>query len=292
MTNTSILAQDFEYLKPKTIEEVVDLLDVYGDKAKIIAGGTDLLVEMKMDKLHPAYLINIARVPALRYLTVEKGLRIGALTTFRELEKSPAIRDRYTAVFEAAQSVSSVQIKQMGTIGGNLCHGSPAADSAPPLISFGAKIRVVNRGNERVLPLEELFTGPGKTILSPKEILSEVLVPESKKNMGSAFFKMARVSSDLSKVSVAVVIERDEEHCRDIRIVLGAVAKIPLRIKGAEEVLRGKRLSEELIIKTGLRASEEIQPIDDIRSTAWYRREVSKILVGDAIRLAWKRAIR
>jgi CO/xanthine dehydrogenase FAD-binding subunit len=290
MTNTYILSRNFEYFEPKTIEEVVHLLDVYGGKAKVIAGGTDLLIEMKTDKLHPDYLINIARIPALRYLIVEKGIRIGTLTPFRELEKSPVIRERYTALFEAAQSVSSFQIKQMGTIGGNLCHGSPAADSAPPLIALGANVKTIDGRKERVLPLEEFFIGPGKTVLSPKELMVEVQIPENSGKVGSAFLKMGRVSADLSKVSVAVGIERENDFFCDIRIALGAVAKIPLRVKKAEEILRGKKFGEKLVTQTSLQVCEEIQPIDDIRSTAWYRKEISKVFVRDAIKLAWQRA--
>ena len=290
MTDTYILAQNFEYVEPKTIEEAVHFLKVYGDRAKVVAGGTDLLVEMKMDKLHPDCLINIKRIPALRYLIEEKGLRIGTLTPFRELEKSKIVQERYTALFEAAQSVSSVQIKQMGTLGGNLCHASPAADSAPPLIALGAKVKTVDGEKERVFPLEEFFTGPGKSVLSPQELMVEVQVPENSARVGSAFLKIGRVSADLSKVSVAVVIERERDLCRDIRIALGAVAKIPLRLKRAEEILRGKKFGEGLVTQTSLQASEEIQPIDDVRSTAWYRREVSKVLVREAVNLAWQRA--
>src|SRR4030043_526955 len=148
MTNTHILVQEFEYLEPKTIEEAAQSLAKHGKKAKVIAGGTDLLVKMKMGEVHPEVLINLSRIPALRYLIEEKGFRLGALTTFRDLEKSRTIKGKYTALFEAARSVSSVQIKTMGTVGGNLCHGSPAADSAPPLIAFGAKVKLTGPSGE------------------------------------------------------------------------------------------------------------------------------------------------
>jgi carbon-monoxide dehydrogenase medium subunit len=265
-------------------------LSTYKEKAKVIAGGTDLLVQMKMGKVHLDYLINIGRLPALRYLIEKKGLRIGTLTPFREIEKSERIRKRYTALFEAAKSVSSVQIKTMGTLGGNLCHASPAADSAPPLIAFGADIELLGEEGERILPLEAFFTGPGETVLSPKEILVEVRVSEFSGEVGSSFLKMGRVSADLAKVSVAVVIIREGDICKDCRIVLGAVAKTPLRAKKGEEVLKGRKFKEILVEKASLHAAQEIQPIDDNRSTAWYRKEVSKILVRNAINLAWERS--
>jgi len=291
MTNTNILIQDFEYLEPKTIEEAAQYLAKHGERARVISGGTDLLVKMKMGELHPRILINISRIPALRYLIEEKGLRVGALTTFRDLEKSPTIKGKYTALFEAARSVSSVQIKTMGTIGGNLCHGSPAADSAPPLIVLGGKVKLVENGSERILPVEDFFVGPGQTVLSPKEILVEIWIPGSAVGMGSSFLKMGRVAADLSKVSVAVAMVREGDVCKDCRIAMGAVAKIPLRTKEGEAILNGKRVTEVLIERASQEVSKEIQPITDLRSTAWYRKEVAKVMTRNAIRTAWKRAI-
>jgi CO/xanthine dehydrogenase FAD-binding subunit len=284
--NTHILAQEFEYLEPKTIEEAILQLNTYGDKAK----GTDLIVRMKMDAVHPEYLINIARIPALRYLIHDKGLRIGALTPFQELEKWTLIREKYTALFEAARSVSRTQIKNMGTVGGNICNASPAADSAPPLLVLGGKVKLVGGGPERMIPLEDFYVGPGKTVLSPKELLVEVQLPESKDGTGSAFLKVVRVAADPAKLNVAVAIEREKDVCRDCRIALGSVAPKPFRTIEAEGILKGKRFTGDLIEKTSQKASEEIQPITDIRSTVEYRREVAKVIVRDAIKLAWERA--
>ena len=288
--NTRILSQEFEYLEPKTIEEAIAHLATYGDKARVIAGGTDLIVRMKMEMSHPEYLVNIARIPSLRYLIHEKGLRIGALTPFQELEKSALIRGKYVALFEAARSVSCVQIKNMGTVGGNLCHGSPAADCAPPLLVFNAKAKLRGEGTERVIPLEHFHTGPGRTVLLPQELLIEVQLPQVADGTGSAFLKVSRVAADLAKLNVAVALEREKDVCRDCRIALGSVAPKPFRTAEAEGILKGKKLAEDLIEKASQRASEEIEPITDIRSTLQYRREVSRVLVRDAIKLAWKRA--
>ena len=288
--NTHIVAQEFEYLEPNTIEEAILQLNTYGDKAKVIAGGTDLIVRMKMDAVHPEYLINIARIPALRYLIRDKGLRIGALTRFQELENWTLIKEKYTALFEAARSVSRAQIKNMGTVGGNLCNASPAADSAPPLLVLGGKVKLVGGGPERMVPLEDFYVGPGKTVLSSKELLVEVQLPESKDGTGSAFLKVVRVAADPAKLNVAVAIEREKDVCRDCRIALGSVAPIPFRTIEAEGILKGKRLTEDLIEETSQKASEEIQPITDIRSTVEYRREVARVIVRDAIKLAWERA--
>jgi carbon-monoxide dehydrogenase medium subunit len=291
MIDSRILAQDFEFLEPRTIEEAVKWMATYRGKARFMAGGTDLIVRMKMGRAHPEVIINLLKIPALRYLIVERGLRIGVLTTFRQIERNGFIGQRYTALHEAAKAVTSAQIKTMGTLGGNLCHGSPAADSAPPLIAFGASAKMVEGDKERTIPLEDFFTGPGQTLLSQEELMVEIQVPEPKANSGSAFLKLGRVSADLAKVSAAVVIEREGDDCRDCKIVMGSVAPVPFRTKEAEKILMGKKFKEDLIEKASLRVSEEIKPISDLRSTAWYRKEVSKILVRDAINLAWKRAV-
>ena len=289
MVNTYIIPNEFEYFEPKTIEEAVRLLATYGEKTKVIAGGTDLLFWMKMGKVQPHYLINIARIPALRYMMENNGLHIGTLTSFREVERSRLIQKNYTALFEAARSVTSVQIKHMGTIGGNLCNASPAADSAPPLIAFGGRVKLIGEDHERIFPLEEFFVGNGETVLSPKEILVEIQVTKRSGKTGSAFLKIGRVSADLAKISVAVVIVRQGDICLDCKIVMGAVAKTPLRIKKAEGILIGKRFEEGLIGKVCHQVSEEIQPRSR-RSTAWYKKEVAKVMVRDAINLAWRRA--
>ena len=289
MVNTRILSEEFEYVEPKTVEEAVHYLATYNKRAKVVAGGTDLLVQMKMGKVHPDCLINISRIPSLRYLIEGRGLRIGSLTTFREIERSQGIKKKYTALFEAARSVSSVQIKTMGTVGGNLCNASPAADSAPPLIAFGAKVKLVEGNCENAVPLEEFFIRTGETVLSPRGLLVEVEVPEISGETGSAFLKMGRVSADLAKVSVCVAVVREGDLCLDCKIVMGSVAKTPLRTRKAEVILKGKKFGEDLAEKASHQVSEEIQPRTR-RSTAWYKREVSQVMVRNALRLAWKRA--
>jgi carbon-monoxide dehydrogenase medium subunit len=291
MVNSHILPHEFEFVEPHTLEEALTCMAAYPGKAQFMAGGTDLLVQMKMGRVRPEVIVGLSKIPALRYLILDQGLRIGALTTFRQIERSELIQRRYTALYEAAMAVTSIQIKTMGTLGGNLCHGSPAADSAPPLIAFGAEVKMINGDRERVVPLETFFAGAGQTLLTQEELMVEIRVPEPRANTGSAFMKLGRVSADLAKVSVAVVIEREQDICRDCKIVLGAVAEMPLRTKEAELILRGKIFKEDLVEEASLRVSEEVRPIDDSRSTSWYRKEVSRILVRDALNLAWERAV-
>lgn len=290
MVNTRILAHDFKYREPRSIEEAIANLSKYNRKAKIIAGGTDLLVQMKMERIYPQLLINIKKITQLDYINELDGIKIGAITTFSKIEESEVIRKKYSALFEAAHLISSTQIKNMGTIGGNLCNASPAADSAPPLLVFDSKLKIASKKGERIISLKDFFIGPGEKALSPDELLVAIDVPPVSSHTGSAFSKMGRVSADIAKLSVAVLIEKDGDLCKSCKIALGAVAKTPMRAIKAEEVLTGKKFSLSLSEEAARIASEEIQPIDDIRSTAEYRRDVSRILVRDTLMVAYKRA--
>ncbi len=290
MANTHIVSQEFAYHEPRSLAVAVSLLQTHGSSAKVLAGGTDLLVQMKLGKVQPQHLVYISKIPELRFLIEGEGLRLGPMIFHRDLEKSPVVRDKFTALFEAARSVTSVQIRNMGTLGGNLCHASPAADSAPALLVLAARLKIAGSAGVRILPLENFFIGPGKTDLKPGELLAEIRVPDPGPASGSAFLKLTRVAADLAKVNAAAFIQREKEVCRECRIASGAVAPTPVRLEQAEAVLRGKRFEENLCRLAGEKAAEEIQPITDIRSTAWYRREVIKVLVRDVLQQAWVRA--
>lgn len=290
-TNTRILAYGFDYVRAETVREATKLLSDYGEKACILAGGTDLLVQMKMGRPTPEVLIGIMKMPELRGIFQEDGLRIGAAASFREIQASRIILEEYVALYEAAGHVSHVQIRTMGTIGGNLCNASPAADSAPPLLVFDAKVKLAHPTGSRVVPLKDFFVGPGMTILKPEELLVEIQVPRPPKNMGSAFLKVGRTCSDLAKVNVAIALEREGTHVRRCAIALGAVAERPMRAGIAEAMLAGKRYSQSLVEEASRQASQEIRPITDVRSSDEYRRDMAKTLVADALRLAWQRAL-
>ena len=294
LINTHIIPIRFEYFEPKTLNEALNILSKFGNEAKILAGGTDLIVQMKLRRIEPKYIVNIKRIPNLRYIKVEDGkVRIGTLTKLRDIEKSDVIKKYFPALYEAVRHMGSVQIRCMGTIGGNLCNASPAADSAPPLMVHNAKLILVSKDGRREVPIEKFFLGPGKTVLKPNEMLLEIEVPIPRDvRYGSAFLKISRVSMDLAKVNVATYVEVSEGVISDVRIALGAVAPTPIRAYRAEEFLRGKKPDEATLRKAGEMASDEARPIDDLRLTAWYRREVSKVLVRDALRIAYERALK
>ncbi len=279
----------FEYLEPATLEEAVSLLSKYDGKAKPVAGGTDLWVQIRSKVVKLEYVVDIDGLPGLNYIRHDEkqGLAIGALTPIRALEKSPELRQRYPVISQAASQMASMAIRNVGTIGGNLCNAAPSADTAPALIGLGARAKIIGSEGERIVALEDFFTGPGTTILKTAELLVEIQVPVLAPNTKAVYLKHSmRGAIDLAIVGVAAVIAMDGELCQDARVVLGAVAPTPIRAKQAEEVLRGKRIDDALIEKAAQAASAESRPITDVRSSAEYRREMIKVFTRRAVREA------
>jgi len=289
-TNTHLLTHAFEYVEPASVQETLDLLLLYGDDARLISGGTYLLVQMKMEQIAPLCLIDIRRLPGLGELAFDGGARIGANVTIRSVRDDPDLQSTYTALSEACAAFGSTQIEMMGTLGGNVCNGSPASDTVPALLAFDAQLEIVGPDGQRTMPLSEFLLGPGKIALKKAELLTAITLPEPPTGAGSAFIKLSRVVADLAKASAAAVIVRDGDRIADCRLAFGSVAPTVMRAKRAEAFLIGKTLDTEVALEAGRIASEEISPIDDVRSTAWYRREVTKALTHDAVMTAWQRA--
>jgi CO/xanthine dehydrogenase FAD-binding subunit len=283
-----MLLPKFEYFAPKTIEEACSLLAKYKGEARVLAGGTDLLVQMKNREVTPRYLINIKDIPDLDYIRYDdkEGLRIGALTPIEALKTSTLIRRRFGILSQAAAVLGTVQIRNRGTIAGNLCNASPAAETAPALITLAAKARIVGVAGERAVALEDFFVGPGQTVLQTGEIVTEIQVPNVPPRSGGAYLKHSIKRMDIAIVGVGVVITLNGEVCNDIKIALGAVASTPIRAKKAEEIIRGQGLDSELMERAAQTASEESRPIDDIHSYAQYRKQMVKVLAKEAMKQA------
>lgn len=290
-TNTKILAQEFEYLAPKTLNEALSLLEKYKDKsARVLAGGTDLLVKMKTIDLKTDYLINIKNIPELNFIDTADGLKIGAAVSLSHIERIGKVKEGYPALYEGIKSMAAIAVRNMGTIAGNICNASPAADTVPSLIAYGAEIKLVSKRGERTILVEDFIIGVGKTVIEDDEIITQVNIPEMNKNSGSAFSKKGRVKADIAKINLAVYLEREGSICKDCKIVLGSVAVKAIRAKEAEGLLKGQTVSTSLMDKTAKKASEEIKPIDDIRSSAEYRSEIARVIVEDTVKIAWERA--
>jgi len=288
--DTHIIPINFQYHAPKTLEEALKLLAEYGDEAKILSGGTDLLVKMKQRLIEPRHIISLRNLTELRGIKpVEGGIYIGAATKLREIERSKLIAERLPLLHEAVRAIGSIQIRNMGTIGGNLCNASPAADSAVALMALGAELHAQSLEGERIIPIEEFFKGPGVTALKPVELLTAIYVPYPPDGFGWDFRKIGRTSLDIATVNAAAILTLHGGLIDLCRIALGAVAPTPVRAVRAEEHLRGRKPTPELIQEASELVVEDISPITDVRGTAEYRVEASKTLVRDALTTSIKR---
>lgn len=292
ITNTRIIAQEFEYIAPASLQEAVEVLAEQRGKASILAGGTDLLLQMKVERERPETLVDIRRIPGLADIRVDDlGLRVGALVTHWQLERSEALWQDYSALAEAATYIGGVQIRAMGTLGGNLGNASPAADTVPPLLTMEAMVLLMGPEGEREVRMDEFFLGPGESVLGPDEIIVAVTAPSPAANTGGGFRRVSRVASDLAKVSVAALIEREGDRITRARVALGSVFKTPIRALEAEGELLGRTYSEEALSRAGEIAAQEVDPISDLRSTREYRQKMSALLARDALKLAWSRSM-
>jgi carbon-monoxide dehydrogenase medium subunit len=295
---------EFKYISPTSLDETLALISEYKGRAKVIAGGTDILAKLKKGLPLPEILINIEGVRDLDYIKydIAGGLSIGAATPVASLECSPLIKSRFPVLSQAAAMLGSPVIRSRATIGGNICNAAPSADTAPALMALGARIRITGRDGETVVPLENFFAGPGETVLKPGHILVEIQVPEMPPVSGAAYIKQKRrAGADLAVAGVAVMITLENESgitgsspsvdmtnsvLKDVRIVLGAVAPTPIRAIEAENILRGQKISGELMTEAGQAAADASRPINDGRSTADYRKKLVAVLVPRAIKQA------
>lgn len=288
---------EFDMIAADTVEETCSLLSRYGADAQLFAGGTDLFIKMKQRRLLPRMLINIKRIPALDRIRYDagEGLRIGALTAIQSILDSTVIGEKFRVLSQAAGVLGTPQIRNLGTLGGNLANASPSAEFAPPLLILEASVRCVGPGGERLVPMNEFFVSPGKSVLSQGELITEVHVPDSLLRAQAIYLKHSLRMMDVSMAAAAALVLLDGNVCREVRIALGAVAPTPFRARKAEEALRGKRLSGEsnnraLLEEIGRIAADESRPIDDLRGFASYRRKVVGMLVRQGLEQAIARA--
>ena len=279
----------FEYLAPATLEEACKLLADLGTGVKAMAGATDLIPPMKDKVITPEYLVDLKNIPGLDYLEYdeEEGLKIGALTTLREIEKSALVQEKNPAVAHAAKVVASTQIRAKGTMVGNICNASPSCDTAPILLANGAKILVQGVEGTREIGIDDFFLGVKKTALQPGEIVTGIVVPPLKEGESDAYIKHAvRKAMDLAIIGVACKIKVEDGICKAARIALGAVATTPIRATKAEEILIGKELTDEVIAEAAQAAMDSCSPISDIRASKEYRKAMIGVFTKRAIKQA------
>jgi carbon-monoxide dehydrogenase medium subunit len=286
------MIHDFEHLAPKTLKEAVALLDKYQDDCKVICGGQSLLILMRQGLVAPKYLLDIKGVSELSYIKDEKdGLKIGATTTHRTIEKSAVVKKKYPVLAEMETRLASIQTRNWGTIGGNVCHGDPAGDPVPVFMALDATLIVAGAKGTRTMPIDEFCLDYFEVALEPGELLAEIALPPVPAKTGTAYTKFNIIESDLATAGVAVTVTLGAgDTCQDIRIALGAVAPTAIRAKKAEAVLKGKKISDALLTQAGEAAAKEAEPISDIYASEEYRRELVKVLVPRMTREAIARA--
>ncbi len=283
------------YFAPRTVKKAIGLLDRYQENAKILAGGTDLLVQMKQNLLAPQYLVDIKPIKPLHVIKRDaKGIRIGPLVTHVEIETSKLIRRELDFLACACSQVGSAQVRNRGTIGGNLCNASPACDTGPCLLIAGASLTVAGSNGDHIVPIHRFFRGPSKTCLQPNEVLRGIFVPKLEDFSAGVYIKHTlRKAMDIAKVGVAVLVTRDpsDGRCKSCRIALGAVGPVPLRAREAEQIVVGTNLGEETIQEAARKASEEARPITDFRSSIEYRKEIIFVLTKRSLQAAWEKSL-
>jgi len=278
----------FSYHEPETVSEVFDLLKELGKGAKLLAGGTDLLVQMKRGVISPEYLINLKRINELKSYSIdEENISLGPLTSLRAIEKEKFFRENCSVLANTAAQMASPQIRYLATIGGNLCNASPSADMAPPLIALGSSVVLAGQEGSRKVILEEFFQGPGNSVLDDKELMTQVIVPTLKPTARACYLKHSfRKAHDIALVGAAVMLDIGEDGTtvKEAKIVLGAVAPTPIRALAAETILKHEKINQHVISEAARLAVDAATPIDDIRTNASYRKKIVEVLVARALK--------
>lgn len=268
----------FDYLRPKSLKEALQQKKTIAG-AKFISGGTDLLVQIKNRELQPPALISLRSIPELATIEINGGARIGALATISDIIQHNELGLNYPVLVEAARRLGSVQIRNVATVGGNLCNCSPSADMALPLLVLEAKVRLRTAKARREIQISEFFKGPGESCLSSDEILTDIILDPPHQKAKATFLKKGRVKMDLAIASLAVLLEMEGGRCRKARVAAGSVAPVPLRLYKVEALLEGSTVTEKLAAEAQRLATKIISPITDIRATEEYRRQIVRVYV-------------
>jgi len=282
----------FELFETERVDEAIELLSSYGRKARVLAGGLDLISKMRRWQINPEALVSIHKIRELEYIknNGDEGIGLGALATLRSIELSPIIQNSYGLLYEAIHQIASVQVKTMGTAVGNLCVATPASDIAPPLMVLGAKLKIRGPGEEKSILLDQFYQGVDQTTLKPDEIVTEICIPGVAPGSGGAFLKLSHTAACIAKVNVAVMVTVVDGICQNARIALGSVAPTVIRAREAEEILKGGVVDIETVGSAAKAAAGESTPISDLRSSAEYREEMVEVLVRRGIEKALERS--
>ncbi|HZA55534.1 MAG TPA: xanthine dehydrogenase family protein subunit M [Candidatus Udaeobacter sp.] len=280
----------FEYRTPKNLKEVHATLKEFGTDAKLIAGGTALVIMMQQRLVRPSCLVSLRAVRGLNGLEIKDGgVRIGGLATHREVETSSLVRRRLPLLAETYHHVATIRVRNMATVGGGLAHADPNQDPPPTLIALGATVKATSANGSRVIPIDDFFTDYYETVLNPDEIITELFVPKLPPNAGAAYLKfLPRTADDYATVSAAAVLSLDKSKktISDVRIALGSVGATPIRATAAEALLRGQPVKPEAFAEAAEKAKEAVDPVSDFRGSAGYKKEMAGVFVRRALEKA------
>lgn len=284
---SSRILPEFDLLVPQSIPEAVEMLSKYQDKAVVLAGGTDLLVSMK-SYLKPEYVVSLSEIPGLDYLLFDPddGLQIGAMATLAQVVESPEVRKNYPALWQSAYVNGTPQTRNKATVLGNILRASPSGDCCCAVLALGGKVVLEGAPGRREVDIDNFWLAYRKTARKAFEFAVELKVPAPANGTCSAFKRMTRSDQDLAKINASVRLDMSGKVCQGARLAMGCVAPVPLRLKKAEELLKGVEVTESVLQRVAETVPGEITPIDDVRSSAWYRKEVSGVLIKRVIQMA------
>jgi CO/xanthine dehydrogenase FAD-binding subunit len=283
------------YRSPKSVDEAVKLLAAHGEQARPLCGGTDLIIQLRAGLRRPEYVVDVKNIREMRRIefSMQHGLRLGAAVPCIEVYENGDMHKYYPGLTEAAHLIGSLQIQSRASVGGNLCNGSPAADTTPALIALGAKCRVVGPSGERIVPVEDFCIAPGRTVLQPGELLVEFQIPTPARNSSDAYLRfIPRNEMDIAVVGVgaSVTLDLSDDRISEARVALAAVGPTPIFAREASQALVGKRLNDETIERAAQLSIAASSPIDDMRGTAEFRRHVTGVLTRRTLAKAIERA--
>ena len=288
-----MLLPKFDYQEPTTIAEVCQIMAEYGDRARLLAGGTDLIVNMKRRLVEPEQVVSLGRVDELQPIQADNGfMRIGAGCTVTELAESETVRSKIGALAVGAQNLGTPLVRNLATIGGNIGSARPAADLPPPMMVYGARVVLKSKSGERTVPISDVFKGPGITVIKSDELLTEVLVDVPQAGSGAGYQNLGiRKAQDCNIVNVASYLALDKQgHIRKARIVMGCVGPTHLRSPTAESILAGEKPDEALFSRAGEAAAADAKPIHDFRGSAEYKRAMVGVLTKRTLKMALEEA--
>ncbi|MGE0824406.1 MAG: xanthine dehydrogenase family protein subunit M [Candidatus Binatia bacterium] len=286
--------REFIFAAPQSVQEAVELLARANGEARPLAGGTDLIAQMKENRRSPGVVVDVKKIPDLNELSwdAQQGLRIGAAVSCSRICAFAPVRERYPALAEACALVGSVQIQNRAALGGNFCNAAPSADAVPPVLSYGGRLVIAGVNGRREVAAEDFFVGPGQTVLGKDELLVQITIPTPPTHSGAAYLRfIPREEMDIAIAGVGswVQLSADRTRCEQARLTLAAVAPTPLRAREAEAFLAGKPLGEATISQAGDLAAAAAKPISDVRSSAAYRVEMVKVLTRRTLQRALER---